>query len=216
MASVGEEIRSFLAEDQILYLPTYRRIEKELKALLPELEDPRAYRRDTSLPRMGLRTDAYAELVEFGMEDVSKRLTETLSDLNNNNRKEFNTLAGSYLRDVIRGIGDEFSVAEIRLLTDEAITQLLGRVEENTLSDNDKLLLRASVERLRSLTSEPSEKDAYIAHFLTKLVQASKNLIDREQTITQLVSVCNRYLEGKKLRYDELKYSLPIVDPTSG
>jgi hypothetical protein len=162
MGTVGEKIRAFLADDQILYLPTYRRIEKELKALLGDIDDLRPYRRDSSLPRMGVRTDAYAEFVEFGMEDVSKRLTETLSDLNNNNRKEFNTLAGSYLRDVIRGIGAEFSVEEIRLLTDEAITQLLGRVEENTLSDKDKFLLRESVDRLRISNSKPNEQDAYI------------------------------------------------------
>jgi predicted ATPase len=57
---------------------------------------------------------------------------------------------------------------------------------------------------------------ACIAHFLTKLVQASKNLIEREQAITTLVSVCHGYLDGKKLHYDELKYSITIVDTTTG
>ena len=214
LAKVAEEIRSLLSGDQILYFPTYRRIEKELKSLLPDFDDTR-YRRDP-LPRMGARTDAYVELVEFGMDDVNKRLTDTLADLNNNNRKEFSTLAGSYLRDVIRGVGNEFSVDEIRNLTDDAITDILRRVEENTLSENDKLLLRTSVNRLRDVAVNTDEKDAYVAHFLAKLVQASKNLIERERIITTLVSVCNRYLDGKTVIYDELKYSVTVIDRMTG
>jgi hypothetical protein len=97
---VSQKINQLLGDDQILYLPTYRRIEKDLKAIFPNIEEIRETRSSISERPLGRRTDAYAELIEFGMEDVQRRINQTMSELNDNNRKEFNALAGSYLRDV--------------------------------------------------------------------------------------------------------------------
>ncbi len=132
---VSKTIRELLGDSQILFLPTYRRIEKDLKTLMPDRDETRRYRADTdSLRRLGLYTDAYAEIVEFGMEDVQGRFAETLSELSDNNRKEFNALAGSYLRDVIRGEGEKLlKRVEIAALTTDDITSILRRVDETTL-----------------------------------------------------------------------------------
>lgn len=205
----SETIRSVLSTDQILYLPTYRRIEKDLKTLMSDRETSHRVRNESELfRRLGFRTDAYAELIEFGMEDVRQRFAETLSALNDNNRKEFNALAGSYLRDVIKGEGRVYAREEILELTDAEVSKILRRVEENTLSREEKRLLTEAIERLRS--GLPNESDAYVAHFLAKLVYSSQNLTSREKPVTDFVRTCNGYLEGKELIYDELSYRIFI------
>jgi hypothetical protein len=159
---VSTKIKKILGEDQILYLPTYRRIEKDLKAIFPNIEEISGYRSNAGQRPLGRRTDAYAELIEFGMEDVQRRISETMSELNDNNRKEFNALAGSYLRDVIRGQGTTYDPEEINNLTDQNVSEMLGRVEENTLDDVDKALLRESIHRINTSPS-PSGDDPYVA-----------------------------------------------------
>lgn len=207
----SETISTLLGTDQILYLPTYRRIEKELKALLADREENRRYRSDSDLVRkFGFRNDIHAELVEFGMDDVKVRIQDTLSDLNDNNRKEFNTLAGSYLRDVIKGEGATYSSSEISRLTDHDTSRILRRVEENTLSHREKILLTQAIERLRA--GNHNESDAYVAHFLTKLIHSSENLTRREKPVADFVKTCNSYLEGKELVYDELSYRLFVQE----
>src|SRR5690606_18451881 len=60
---------SNLIDSQILYLPTYRRIEQDLKNIFPDLEsdiDKYRKRKRHREPNEG----SYVELVEFGMEDV--------------------------------------------------------------------------------------------------------------------------------------------------
>ncbi|WP_158792053.1 AAA family ATPase [Granulicella sp. L60] len=204
LEKAAEVIRELVSENQILYLPTYRRIEKDLKALV-DREETRRNRIDAEFIRkLGFRTDVYAELVEFGMEDVKIRLSETLSALNDNNRKEFNALAGSYLRDVIKGEGQTYSAEEISSLTGEEVTRILRRVEENTLSWQEKALLTQALDRLRS--QSPKDSDSYVAHFLTKLVRSAENLARREKPVTDFVRTCNSYLDGKELVYDELSY----------
>lgn len=197
-------IKLLVGEDQILYFPTYRRIEKDLKALV-DREEVQRYRGGSDvIQKLGFRTDVYAELIEFGMDDVKSRLSETLSALNDNNRKEFNALAGSYLRDVIKGEGRTYSAEEISRLSSEQVAKILRRVEENTLSSQEKTLLTQAIARLRG--PSPNDADAYVAHFLSKLVNSAANLTKREKPVTEFVRTCNSYLDGKELVYDELSY----------
>jgi predicted ATPase len=214
MEQASQKIKKILGEDQILYLPTYRRIEKDLKAIFPNVEEISGYRSSVSERPRGRRTDAYAELIEFGMEDVQRRISETMSELNDNNRKEFNALAGSYLRDVIRGQGTTYDAEEINNLTDQNVSEMLGRVEENTLDDVDKRLLRESIHRINTSPS-PSGDDPYVAHFLSKLLQAAHKLRIREEPVTKFVEVCNNYLVNKQIVYDEKTYKLNVVDHKS-
>jgi hypothetical protein len=213
LETASDCLKELLADDQILYLPTYRRIEKDLKALV-DRADTRRYRNESdTIQKLGLRTDTYAELIEFGMDDVKGRLSETMSALNDNNRKEFNALAGSYLRDVIKGEGRTYSSEEISRLSEEEITSILRRVEENTLSSYEKTLLMHAINRLRN--NRPEDSDAYVAHFLAKLVRSAKNLAVREKPVTEFVRVCNSYLDGKELIYDELSYRIFIQEAGS-
>lgn len=215
MERVSQKIKKLLGEDQILYLPTYRRIEKDLKAIFPNIEEIRGHRSSVAERPLGRRTDAYAELIEFGMEDVQRRISETMSELNDNNRKEFNALAGSYLRDVIRGQGTTYDPDEINNLTDQDVSEMLGRVEENTLDDVDKRLLRESIQRINTSTS-PSGDDPYVAHFLSKLLQAAQKLRISEEPVTNFVAVCNNYLVGKQIVYDEKNLQTQCSRPQYG
>lgn len=215
-------IAEIVGEDQILFLPTYRRIEKDLRTIIPELDDYlRRFKASDdsdkkSLP-MGRRTDHYVELVEFGMEDVATTFKSTLEALKESARREFNSLAGSYLRDVIRGEGHTYNRTEIERLDDNEITSILNRVEENTLGEDDKSLLR---NRISELANEPNRRsgkrtrndNAYAAHFFSKLVQAVHALKQREQSIAQFVAVCNKYLTNKSIVYNERRFDLSIAE----
>jgi energy-coupling factor transporter ATP-binding protein EcfA2 len=203
-------VDALIGENQILYLPTYRRIEKDLRTVIPDLEDYIRRFHDQTVRMAGRRTDAYIELVEFGMEDVQSKIGDTLKVLKESSRQLFNGLAGSYLKDVIRGEGQKYDQAEIMGLTDIDISAILNRVEENTLSDEDKVMLRSSIERL--IAQEASnEDDTYVAHIFSKLVLTARALTEREKPVTRFAEVCNRYLEGKKFVYDEQKYELQIL-----
>src|SRR5690606_30696322 len=90
-----------LIDAQILYLPTYRRIEQDLKSIFPDLEEnidvfrkKRVFREEQS--------NIYVELVEFGMEDVEEKISQVTRELYNNfNNNLLSNITGSYLRDII-------------------------------------------------------------------------------------------------------------------
>lgn len=60
---------------QILYLPTYRRIEKDLKNIFPDIETNLDSLRSKRMNIDQENSNKYIELVEFGMDDVQMKVT---------------------------------------------------------------------------------------------------------------------------------------------
>ncbi|MDM8566252.1 AAA family ATPase, partial [Candidatus Halobeggiatoa sp. HSG11] len=186
---------------QILYLPTFRRIEKELQTIFPEL--------DENIGRRNYHNSDFVELIEFGMKDVDKNIDDILSGIKENARTELNNLAGSYLRDVIRRNANSFDKNLIKELKDETVTKILNRVEEKTLNTDDKETLRTIIDKIQN-DSEITEQDKYLAHFFAQLVTIHHALKKQELAITQFTEVCNHYLEGKYFYYNEKDYKLEM------
>ena len=119
---------------RILYLPTYRRIEKELKEIFPDFEERyRAHTRMDATFRSGRSADHYVELVSFGMEDVKTCLKLKMQELRDYSLSQYNDLSALYLRDVIHGRADKYEAKDINSLTDENISAILDRVSEAAL-----------------------------------------------------------------------------------
>jgi len=197
----AEEYLTVHLESQILYLPTYRRIEKELETIFPEL--------DKYISRRNHHHTEFIELIEFGMRDVDKKISDILSEIKENARTELNNLAGNYLRDVIRQEANSFDKTLIKELNDETITKILNRVEEKTLNPEDKKTLRIIIDKIKN-DSEITEQDKYLAHFFAQLVNIHHALEEQESAITQFIEVCNHYLEGKHFYYNEKDYKLEM------
>ncbi|WP_164982718.1 AAA family ATPase [Leisingera sp. NJS204] len=202
-----------------LFLPTYRRIEKDLREISPKLR--RKFREDLSSDgelELTRSSRYYIDLVSFGMNDVRKRLSGLANELRDFSLSKFNELSGLYLKDVIRGQADDFNVEQIRDLSDSALSKILGRVSEDILSDNDKDLLRQKVTSIRSNTLDSiSVHDRFLAHYFSRLVVVNEEISQKEGDILSFVETCNDYLlPRKQIVYDETTFSTAIFDQVSG
>lgn len=208
-----EALRSS-GEYQVLYLPTYRRIEQDLKAIFPDMEEDQIREltsRKTS-PYIPSGRRSHVELVQFGMHDVERKIDEELKEISLSARSQLSNLTASYLRDVIRNNADSFDPALISSLDSQTIRNVLSRVEENTLDLSDKRELENAIQRIRDNQSSVSERDKYLAHFFSRLFEIYNNLSQSEKNIQRLVEICNKYLQGKRLRYNDNEYTVRIFD----
>lgn len=198
-----------------LYLPTYRRIERDLEEIFPELEDRMrgpGYRAPSFEGRSGQN---YIDLVSFGMEDVKKTIKTKLNYLRDYSLGQFNELSGLYLRDVIRGTAQEFSENEISSLSEGALARILSRVSEQVLSDEEKGLLRDKIVSISAATGPYQTSDTYLAHYFMLLMKVSDEIAAQESDIIEFQTVCNSYLEPEKeMHYDDVKFTLEIHDET--
>lgn len=199
---------------QVLYLPTYRRIEQDLKAIFPHISDHVFEHADERIESLESGESGYIELVQFGMQDVEKKILRAQDAVKEDIRTELNNLAGSYLRDVIRGHANTYDKTVIKGLDDAEISNILARVEEKTLTEADKTKLRGVIDKLQDRkVKKVSMTDKHLAHFFTRLIAIYRRQQNKEKHIRQFIDVCNKYIQGKRLVYDELNYSMQMRLP---
>lgn len=197
---------------QFLFLPTYRRIEQDLNAIFPGMEEEVEHIRENVKRRSG--NLGYIELVEFGMEDVDRIIRFKMEQIKDNVRTGLNALTGTYLRDVIQGAYKSFQLqAKLRDLDQSTIDVIFGRIPSGLLTNNEYSRLRDIVNKVRE-TDSIDHDDRVVAHFLTKLIELHQLQQDDEKDVREFVRVCGEYLSGKIIEYDNLKYEIKITQTT--
>ncbi len=184
---------------KILFLPTYRRSERDLRYIIPDIEEKfRTYRsRHTS-------SSVFDELIEFGMDDIKHLFTTKLKSITDRERSEFNDLIGSYLSQVLHGLGEQFDYERITKFKSDELESVISRIKDETLKAGDRTHLRSVINRIPGLRPEDlREQERYVALFFENLVTTSRNLERNEVGVTKLASVCNKYLFGKAIIYNK-------------
>jgi predicted ATPase len=227
-ASQGAKLKKTLAEElkrleswkfgQFLYLPTYRRIEQDLKSIFRGLDIEEKVRQFRERFRAQERS-SFIELIEFGMEDVDRTIQVRMEQIKERVRTGLSTLTGTYLREVIRGLKDTPDLSVLRSMNPNAFQSLFARIDDATLPLSDKRLLQEKISEISS-AAEYSIKpeDKVIAVFLSKLVSLYTEQREHESDVRDFVGICNVYLTGKEFVYDDVTYEIYVrgTDADSG
>jgi len=191
----------------VLFLPTYRRIERDLKTIFPALEeDIRRFNH-----RLNRLSDykKHVELVEFGMHDVRVMIDSTMKSLDTHFRASLDALTGGYLRVILRKEYEKADVSILKGFDESYLEEILQKIDESVLSGQDQRTLRETIKRFGDV--EPiSDIDKLSAHIITKLILLHKSQYEKEEKVRAFASVCNNYLKGKRFEFDNNNFSLPI------
>ena len=207
LESISARIQT-ITTAQVLYLPTYRRIEQDLQSIFPGTEIEAEIKKVRErVERLGRST--YTELVAFGMDDVEKTINERLTQIKDSVRKELNNLTGTYLRDVLRGVHNKVNWQDVSALDPATLDAIFARIDETTLPVSDQQRLRSKVSDMAQ-RRDIDQDDKVIAHFLSKLLELYREQQTSETDVLNFVRVCNNYLTGKDLVYDNVKYELTV------
>lgn len=201
---------SNLISSKIVYLPTYRRIEKDLSVIFPSFDVDMRARVENSL-KFRVQNENYIELISFGMADVMDLIKKNLEKLSQSSLAELNSLAGKYLQDIINGEVDKYDNQFIRALTEDSIADALNRLEGASLSNDEKKKLASSINTIRNKKYKLSQQERYLAYYFSALVTVSQKLKKDGKSIQVFVDKVNEYiLPDKKFVYDDVKYTLSI------
>ncbi len=193
---------------QILYLPTYRRIERELTSIYSGIDASNLRRNKLSVQAES--DDAYIELVEFGMADVKKAIDTALKNISTFANAGLNTLTLGYLGEVVDRDYRTTEYTEITTASPETVSAVLNRVSDPILNEGQKSHLREIVTKARTSSSPPTEHEQIIYHYFSKLLSFQKALQDREKSMTSFCELCSSYIRDKIFVYDAQDFSFRI------
>ena len=190
----------------LLYWPTYRRIEHDLEKILGGLDVSERHRRS-------LRTHSgqhdYTELVEFGMKDVEVAIANTRTELDQFASVQLNNLSFSYLDDIVEQLDESVDLQQIRDVTSATINKILARIQEPILSVSNKERLKAIINDVK-LNPEPNVRSRVICHYFTKLMAFHSELEAKESKIANFCETCNRYMVDKEFKYSTSNFDFTI------
>lgn len=197
----------------ILYLPTYRRIERELEFIL------KGYDKD-DFKNMSIRSDVsrnhgsknHIELIQFGMDDVNAAKDEILYKLKEFQRTKLNLLTLEYLDDVVNKKYETIDISKIEKATDDDIDNVLRRIDKTLFNEETKNKLRETITRVKS-SKKNVNKDEHtkvICHYFTKLLDFQEKLKQKESKMRDFCRVCNKYIEDKEFCYESSSFAFSI------
>ncbi|BBT79623.1 ATP-binding protein [Aeromonas veronii] len=183
----NEIIKHNIGEADILYFPTYRRVEEDLKNLEIDINEE---------DDVDLRISGSSDIpIQFGMKDVNEKFEEIKSEVSKLSSKALTNLSGEMLRQLVRG--DVTEVPDLSKISKSDIEVVLARVG-TMFSPSDKKGIIDIVES----GSYPAS-DNLLVYFLSKLVEVYGEQKEIDLYTDKFVEVCNGYLEQTELVYDK-------------
>jgi predicted ATPase len=194
---------------QILYLPTYRRIERELSSIFEGMDMDDVRRRKIRFPQHE-SDEGFIELVEFGMRDVQNAVDRELSSLKEFARENLNSLTLGYLGDVVNQEYQNVDLNEIADISEASIHSVLDRIDESILTKSHKDHIFRVISSASSSDSQ-IEYSKIIFHYFRKLLKFQKLLQEKEKPISAFCALCSEYAVDKRFVYNSADFSFSIV-----
>ena len=206
------KLREVMHETTILYLPTYRRIEKELSAIFRGIDEDEL-RNKSFFRHLDLScsdTNSY-EIIEFGMRDIKSSIERMSMVLNQFVVEELNRLTLHYLSDVVEQKYKKVNIKLIKDASHESIHNTLERIDKTILSQSSLEKLSDTINAIHSRNSTKktlNEHERVICHYFTKLLDFQRELDKREEQIRKFCELCNAYIVNKQFYYDSSSFKV--------
>lgn len=207
-----------LGNIDIVFLPTYRRVEKSFETTTRddrEINNQRMFGRKRGLK---LQRDG----ISYGLKDVEDALKGLTLDIERTSNLGYRSLSAKMLEDLIKyGNTDRIDKKKNALPSIEDLERFLNRVEntgtnsrERRASETKKNTLITSLKKLYN--SDAIKDIKYLNYFLTQLNSVIQETKEQESKIEKFVAVCDKYLssagDSKSLTFDPQRLEVIVKD----
>lgn len=213
LSKYTEEIQTHL-DCKIIYLPTYRRVEKRI-GYVNEKEYLRRHMYSSYLPKKRIIDEEMAiEIAKTGMDDVEYFIKMTIDDIKQKADISASRLNYQCFSGILRKVSDTVHYDSSILSSDE-IQKVFGSINDDVLSPEDSVQIRNQLSRMENESApKPQTYEQIVYYFYSMLHDRYMQLKENERVILSFFNACNDYLVNKQFIYDakQYKYDIKITD----
>ncbi|TQF17007.1 AAA family ATPase [Myxococcus llanfairpwllgwyngyllgogerychwyrndrobwllllantysiliogogogochensis] len=223
LSETAAVIRRALGGSEVVYLPTYRRIELPLLRSTKKGPTSRAAQQETIFSEESPDT----KHINFGLADVEKRLNDLSESVERHSNSEYRNISATILdealADQIQGSAAVEGLPDI-----ESLRRFLSRVSQDTVefpfrfainrrSSTEKNERRISaIENLYNTNEIHSERQIFLRYFLSRLGTVIEKTKETEAMLQRFVDACNGYLsesaDEKIFTYDPNATQVKVIN----
>lgn len=190
-SAVKHQIAESLDGTEILYLPTYRRIEASL-----------------GVEKVKKAENSRDRLIYFGLSDVEETLGEITKSIKASALTAYTKINATFLDNLVAtGESDHTPKQTVKKIDPEAMKVVLARIGK---SDEDPTVRK--IDELMRSGDINDERYYHLKYFLSELTSSAKSQAAQEEAINRFIAVINGYWETsdaeKEFVYD--KYEVEV------
>jgi predicted ATP-binding protein involved in virulence len=171
-----------------LHLPTYRRIEEDIRAFGGAPEE----------------AESLISSINFGMKDVKNKIENITSEIIRSSVEWFSKINGQMLSQLVNG----FNVTpemELSIKQPRAVEIVLERIGKNIIPSQKEQILELVNSGKIFKDHEP------LIYFVANLLTVYEQQQENDTAIQQFTHFCNKYLSDKEFVYDESTVKISIL-----
>ncbi len=193
--TVSDEVKSHMEGIDVIFLPTYRRIER------PVMKPSRSRQPPHRRPPLN---KAQHDDMAFGLADVQERLIQLSEDIERRSNIEYRNLSARVLQDMLTRQDTSENISASSLPDVDALGLFLSRVDRTAKTSSSLMLHR--IQELYETGHINDTENKFLRYFLSQLSQVIEETRETELVVEQFVAVCNSYLtlssDEKSLTFD--------------
>jgi predicted ATP-dependent endonuclease of OLD family len=188
-------LRTALSEFEIVYLPTYRRIELSI----PSVETRNGRRKKSILARLGVsQRGLHTGDINFGLSDISDRLAALYRDIQFQSNQGYGKVSANIINDLVTGAFDQSVPALNARPSKEALQIFFERIKDMDREYRYGPYSSVRIPDIDAIYSDavPPDSKKFLNYFLGQLNSVIQKTQDIESTVEQFINNCNKYLSG--------------------
>lgn len=209
--NIREKLKKILSETEIVYLPTYRRI--ELPLIIDNDEQRRQGKRKKSIQtRLGAnQRSLFNADIQFGLSDISERLAHLNQEILYNSSIGYREASASIINELISGDFDKQPVNLNKRPDKDSLSLFFSRIKDGTDMGHFNSVAIPEFDKIYSSESISYESNKFLTFFLNKLNTAIEATKGVELQVEEFVNNCNRYLYT-----DDASTCRGLTEPNAG
>lgn len=203
LAHANKQIESALEGYEVVYLPTYRRIEMSLSRYQVENRHSDPWD-DTSRRNVNLLPSE----IKFGLSDITERLQEIFLDIQRKSNTTYQKISANIINELLDGSYAEASSSNDRPEREE-LELFFNRIRASRTKIGGQIAF-PDIEKIYSEDFDSGVRP-FLLYFLSNLNEAIKSTKPLEDRVNGFVVACNNYLSDA----DKSAFAKDIEESTS-
>lgn len=194
VAHIMQSTRRVLGSCDVLYLPTYRRVELALRGAATEARHRR------KKPRFDLASNGlFTGDIQFGLSDISDRLREINEKIVYDSNNQYRKISADIINGLIDGTYENAEVSSSTIPKKEDLELLFSRVEQGRRVGPHFPVTVPNLEKIYSKDGVPKSSEKFLNYFLGQLDKVINSTREVESRVQEFVDRCNYYLSLDEL-----------------